>query len=58
MQELFTIQDFMSLAATPVGVVLIYYLGKLNNRISLLELEIKHLRELISNGKIYGEIEK
>lgn len=58
MQELVTIQDFMSLAATPVGVVLIYYLGKLNNRISLLELEIKHLRELISNGKIYGEIEK
>ena len=58
MQELFTLQDFMSLAATPVGVVLIYYLGKLNNRISLLELEIKHLRELISNGKLYGEVEK
>ena len=57
MTELLTLQEITSLAATPVGIVLIYYLGRLNNKISLLELEIKHLRELI-NGKVFGEIEK
>ena len=57
MTELVTLQEITSLAATPVGIVLIYYLGRLNNKISLLELEIKHLRELI-NGKVFGEIEK
>lgn len=57
MSELLTLQEITSLAATPVGIVLIYYLGRLNNKISLLELEIKHLRELI-NGKVFGEIEK
>ena len=57
MNELFTIQEITSLAATPVGIILIYYLGRLNNRISLLELEIKHLRELL-NGEFFGKIEK
>lgn len=57
MQELFTLQEITSIAATPVGIILIYYLGRLNNRISLLELEIKHLRELI-NDEIRGKIEK
>lgn len=57
MNELFTINEFMSLAATPVGVILIYYLGRLNNRISLLELEIKHLRELLDN-EVFGKIKK
>ena len=57
MNELFTLNEFMSLAATPVGVILIYYLGRLNNRISLLELEIKHLRELLDN-EIFRKIEK
>lgn len=57
MNELFTLNEFMSLAATPVGVILIYYLGKMNNRISLLELEIKHLRELLQH-EICREIEK
>jgi len=57
MNELFTLNEFMSLAATPVGVILIYYLGRLNNRISLLELEIKHLRELLDN-EIFRKAEK
>ena len=57
MTDLLTIQELTSLAATPVGIILIYYLMRLNNRISLLELEIKHLRELL-NGKIFGKIEE
>ena len=57
MSELLTIQQITSLAATPVGIVLIYCLGRLNTKISLLELEIKHLRELI-NGKVFGKIEE
>lgn len=57
MSELLTLQEIINLAATPVGCVLIYCLSRLNGKISLLELEIKHLRELI-NAKIFVEVEK
>lgn len=57
MTELLSLQEIVNLAATPVGVAMIYYLSKLNNKISLLELEIQHLRELL-NAKIFIETEK
>ena len=57
MSELLSLQEVVNLAATPVGVVMIYCLSRLNNKMSLLELEIQHLRELI-NAKIFVETEK
>jgi len=47
--EAFSLTEFMNIAATPVGLLLVYYLSKLSNKINLLENEIKHLRELIYN---------
>lgn len=57
MSELLTLQEVVSMAATPVGIIMVYCLGRLNTKISLLELEVKHLKDLI-NAKILGKIEE